>query len=295
MIRRARRILSRVGVAWPSRLRRAPAMAQARRRSAAPTGDAAQSRAPLAAPHRMSPPRRRRVVPTRLVAAFRRLAVHARRSVGEGGDDRSAAGARSGPGRSSSTNGWCCRRLRRRADKFEKTVLVGPVARRTLSAILQNARSSHGGRVRCRPCANGAAPSKAARRAKACSPGIKDRIDKAMSVTILRETDGIERQIGISRDRRLDRAVHRPVRHGVGHHEFVLGHRRAPRHDACRRRARHRRSPVRHRHGAFRRHSGGRSSTTASSTRSARYANRLDAFADEFSAILSRQLDEKAH
>ncbi len=27
----------------------------------------------------------------------------------------------------------------------------------------------------------------------------------------------------------------------------------------------------------------------------ARYANRLDAFADEFSAILSRQLDEKAH
>ena len=25
-----------------------------------------------------------------------------------------------------------------------------------------------------------------------------------------------------------------------------------------------------------------------------RYANRLDAFADEFSAILSRQLDEKA-
>ena len=27
-------------------------------------------------------------------------------------------------------------------------------------------------------------------------PGIKDRIDKAMSVTILRETDGIERQLG---------------------------------------------------------------------------------------------------
>ena len=47
-----------------------------------------------------------------------------------------------------------------------------------------------------RPCANGAAPSKAARRAKARSPGIKERIEKAMSVTILRETDGIERQLG---------------------------------------------------------------------------------------------------
>ena len=37
---------------------------------------------------------------------------------------------------------------------------------------------------------------KPAGRAKSRLPGIKERIDKAMNVTILRETDGIERQLG---------------------------------------------------------------------------------------------------
>ena len=43
------------------------------------------------------------------------------------------------------------------------------------------------------------------RAARSQLAGIKERIDKAMSVTILRETDGIERQLGLSRHRGLGR------------------------------------------------------------------------------------------
>ena len=67
--------------------------------------------------------------------------------------------------------------------------LVRPVARRALSAIFQPRRSSHGGGVRRGACANGGAPSRAARRAASGFPGVKERIDKAMNVSILRETD----------------------------------------------------------------------------------------------------------
>jgi biopolymer transport protein TolQ len=86
-------------------------------------------------------------------------------------------------------------RLRRRADKFEKTFWSGlsldelyqqfsqnadhPMAAVFVSALREWRRAFEGGPPR-----------------EALLPGIKDRIDKAMSVTVMRETDGIERQLG---------------------------------------------------------------------------------------------------
>jgi len=85
--------------------------------------------------------------------------------------------------------------LRRRATKFEKIFWSGqsldelyqqfaktadhPMAAVFVSALREWRRAFEGGTVR-----------------EALLPGIKDRIEKAMSVTILRETMGIERQLG---------------------------------------------------------------------------------------------------
>ncbi|HXM00206.1 MAG TPA: protein TolQ [Rhizomicrobium sp.] len=85
--------------------------------------------------------------------------------------------------------------LRRRADKFEKTFwsglsldeLYSQFAQRTdnpmtsvfNAALREWRRAFEGGNPR-----------------ETMLPGVKDRIDKAMSVTILRETDGIERRLG---------------------------------------------------------------------------------------------------
>ena len=124
-------------------------------------------------------------------------------------------------------------------------------------------------------------------------PGIKDRIEKAMNVTILRETDGIERQLGFL-------ATVGSVSPFVGLFGTVWGIMNAF-------------SAIAARHDTtlavvapgiaealF---------TTALGLLAAvpavvfynrfvneigRYVNRLDAFAEEFSAILSRQLEEKA-
>jgi biopolymer transport protein TolQ len=85
--------------------------------------------------------------------------------------------------------------LRRRAAAFEKTFWSGlsldelyqqfaqkadhPMAAVFVAALREWRRAFEGGTPR-----------------EALLPGIKERIDKAMSVTILRETDGIERQLG---------------------------------------------------------------------------------------------------
>jgi biopolymer transport protein TolQ len=123
--------------------------------------------------------------------------------------------------------------------------------------------------------------------------GVKERIDKAMNVTILRETDGIERQLGFL-------ATVGSVSPFIGLFGTVWGIMNAF-------------SAIAARHDTtlavvapgiaealF---------TTAMGLLAAvpavifynrfvneigRYVNRLDAFADEFSAILSRQLEEKA-
>jgi len=123
--------------------------------------------------------------------------------------------------------------------------------------------------------------------------GVKERIDKAMNVTILRETDGIERQLGFL-------ATVGSVSPFIGLFGTVWGIMNAF-------------SAIAARHDTtlavvapgiaealF---------TTAMGLLAAvpavifynrfvneigRYVNRLDAFAEEFSAILSRQLEEKA-
>jgi biopolymer transport protein TolQ len=124
-------------------------------------------------------------------------------------------------------------------------------------------------------------------------PGVKERIEKAMSVTILRETDGIERQLGML-------ATIGSVSPFVGLFGTVWGIMNsfsaiAARHDTTL--------------AVVAPGIAEALFATAMGLLAAipavifynrfvaeigRYVNSLDAFADEFSAILSRQLDEKA-
>ena len=182
--------------------------------------------------------------------------------------------------------------LKRRAGKFEKTFWSGqsldelfqqfapkadhPMAVTFVSALREWRRAFEGGAPR-----------------EALVPGIKDRIEKAMNVTILRETDGLERQLGflatvgsvspfiglfgtvwgimnsftaIAAQHNTTLAVVAP---GIAEALFAtaMGLFAA--------------IPAVIFYNRFVNEIG-------------RYSNRLDAFADEFSAILSRQLDEKA-
>ena len=129
---------------------------------------------------------------------------------------------------------------------------------------------------------------------EAALPGIKERIDKAMSVTILRETDGIEKQLGIL-------ATIGSVSPFVGLFGTVWGIMNsfaaiAARHDTTL--------------AVVAPGIAEALFATAMGLLAAipavifynrfvaeigRYVNSLDAFSDEFSAILSRQLDEKVH
>ena len=122
--------------------------------------------------------------------------------------------------------------------------------------------------------------------------GVKERIDKAMSVTILRETDGIEKNLGLL-------ATIGSVSPFVGLFGTVLGIMKsftaiAARHDTTL--------------AVVAPGIAEALFATAMGLLAAipavifynrfvadigRYVNQLDAFADEFSAILSRQLDEK--
>ena len=183
--------------------------------------------------------------------------------------------------------------LKRRAAKFEKVFWSGqsldelyqqfaakadhPMAATFVAALREWRRAFEGGPPR-----------------EVLVPGIKDRIEKAMSVTILRETDGLERQLGflatvgstapfiglfgtvwgimnsftaIAAQHNTTLAVVAP---GIAEALFAtaMGLLAA--------------IPAVIFYNRF-------------VNEIARYTTRLDAFADEFSAILSRQLDEKAH
>ena len=105
------------------------------------------------------------------------------------------------------------------------------------------------------PWANGAAASRVAG-ADISRSGVRERVDRAMTVTVAAR-DGADGALdGVPRLGRLDRALHRPVRHRLGHHAQLLGHRRHAQHQPRRGRARHRRGAVRHRHRPGRRHPG---------------------------------------
>ncbi len=123
--------------------------------------------------------------------------------------------------------------------------------------------------------------------------GVRDRVDRAMTVTV-DARDGPDGALdGLPGLGRLHRAVHRPVRHGLGHHAQLLGHRRQPQHQPGRGGARHRRGAVRHRDRPGRRHPG-RAGLQQDQHRPARFASRLEGFGTEFGAILSRQSEERA-
>src|ERR1041385_7132965 len=182
--------------------------------------------------------------------------------------------------------------LKRRANKFEKTFCSGlsldelyqqfsqrtdhPFAAVFTAALREWRRAFEGGPPR-----------------ESLLPGVKDRIEKAMNVTILRETDGIERQLGflatvgatapfvglfgtvwgimnsfsaIAAQHNTTLAVVAP---GIAESLFAtaMGLLAA--------------IPAVIFYNKFVNEIG-------------RYTGRLEGFADEFSAILSRQLDEKA-
>jgi biopolymer transport protein TolQ len=182
--------------------------------------------------------------------------------------------------------------LRRRAAKFEKVFWSGrslddlyqqfsstadhPMAAVFISALREWRRAFEGGAPR-----------------ETVLAGVKERIDKAMSVTITRETDGIERQLGFL-------ATVGATAPFIGLFGTVWGIMNsfsaiAARHDTTL--------------AVVAPGIAEALFATAMGLLAAipavifynrfvneigRYTNRLDAFADEFSAILSRQLDEKA-
>jgi biopolymer transport protein TolQ len=182
--------------------------------------------------------------------------------------------------------------LKRRASKFEKVFWSGrslddlyqqfapkpdhPMSAVFISALREWRRAFEGGAPR-----------------ESALPGIKERIDKAMGVTIIRETDGIENQLGFL-------ATVGATAPFVGLFGTVWGIMNsfsaiAARHDTTL--------------AVVAPGIAEALFATAMGLLAAipavifynrfvneigRYSNRLDAFADEFSAILSRQLDEKA-
>jgi biopolymer transport protein TolQ len=182
--------------------------------------------------------------------------------------------------------------LKRKAAKFEKVFWSGqsldelyqqfaahndhPLAAMFVAALREWRRAFEGGSPR-----------------ESQITGIKERIDKAMSVTILRETDGIERQLGFL-------ATVGAVAPFIGLFGTVWGIMNsftaiAARHDTtlavvapgiaealfATALGLFAAIPAVIFYNRFINEIG-------------RYTNRLDAFADEFSAILSRQLEEKA-
>ena len=183
--------------------------------------------------------------------------------------------------------------LKRRAAKFEKVFWSGrslddlyqqfapkpdhPMAAVFISALREWRRAFEGGAPR-----------------EAVLNGVKERIDKAMSVTITREIDGIESQLGFL-------ATVGSTAPFVGLFGTVWGIMNsfsaiAARHDTTL--------------AVVAPGIAEALFATAMGLLAAipavvfynrfvneigRYTNRLDAFADEFSAILSRQLDEKSH
>ncbi len=182
--------------------------------------------------------------------------------------------------------------LKRRATKFEKSFWSGqsldelyqqfapkadhPMAATFVSALREWRRAFEGGPPR-----------------EALVPGVKDRLDKAMGVTIMRETDGLERQLGVL-------ATIGSTAPFIGLFGTVWG--------------------IMNSFTAIAAHNNTTLAVVAPGIAEAlfatamgllaaipavifynrfvgeigRYSTRLDAFADEFSSILSRQLDEKA-
>ena len=256
---------------------------------AAPTGPAAQT-GDLAPPPGVGAPAP--AAPTRCGSFSIVSHVPARRHRGEGGDDPAAAGVAVVLDHHLQQAGDAGRPASARPRSSKSC--SGPASRWTSSTSNSPSRNDHpmaamfiAGLREWRRAFEGGAPRESQ------LAGIKDRIEKAMSVTILRETDGIEKQLGLL-------ATIGSVSPFVGLFGTVWGIMNsfsaiAARHDTTL--------------AVVAPGIAEALFATAMGLLAAipavifynrfvaeigRYVNSLDAFADEFSAILSRQLDEKA-
>ena len=117
---------------------------------------------------------------------------------------------------------------------------------------------------------------------------------RAMRATGSREIDGLEHNLEFLANVGSISPVRRPVRHGVGHHDFVPRPGQHEGSDHRHRRAGHLRGADRHRDGPVRRDPGGVGLQPLRRPRSNASRVRYDTFAEEFSSILQRQahLDE---
>ena len=117
------------------------------------------------------------------------------------------------------------RRLRRDADEFEEAFWsggalddlydrIGSRPEDPMSSVFAAAM-----REWRRSMAKGLAGSSAAR------TSLQERIERVMQVTAAARWSGSERCMAVPRDGRLDRALRRPLRHGLGHHEQLRGDR----------------------------------------------------------------------
>ena len=201
---------------------------------------------------------------------------------------------RSGPGRSFSTRCGVSGGCESRALKFEDAFWsggslddlyerVGQRPADPMTAAFPRRCANGGGRPR-------AGWSAAARREPAC----RQRIDTGHAGHA-RPGNGPPRTLyDLPRLGRLDGALHRPVRHGLGHHEQLPGDRRdasRPALPSSRRASPKRCSRPR---SAWSPRFPAVVAYNKISNDLGRYGGRLEAFAVEFSAILSRQLEEGA-
>ena len=179
------------------------------------------------------------------------------------------------------------RRARREADRFEQMFWSGQSLDELYTGLAHGPHLLDGLAVRCR-------------HARVEALGGRQHPRARRHPDAGREGDGRHHQPrdgaagpapAVPGHRRLDGALRRPVRHGVGHHDELPGHRHFQEHQPCGGGARHRRSAVCHRARPAGRHTGGRSSTTSSPPIRRGSSSAWRAFADEFSAIVSRQID----
>ena len=121
---------------------------------------------------------------------------------------------------------------------------------------------------------------------------LEARIDRVMAVAVQRAIEDLERRLGFLASVGSTAPFVGLPRHRLGHHEQFPVDRRDQRHLARRGRAGHRRGPAGHRPRPRR----GIPAVVAYNRFSNdlnRYAGRLETFAGEFSALLSRQLAEQ--
>ena len=115
-----------------------------------------------------------------------------------------------------------------------------------------------------------------------------ESLSRALARAATVESTRLERRVTLPRHHGQRDAVHRPVRHGVGHHERVRRHRPHGLGEPGRGRARHLGGAHHHRHGPAPPPSPPPSSTTSTAAASRCCSSMMDDFALEFLNIVER-------